>query len=139
MREVMPLVLDGAAVQKTNDWRIGTYRVTAPTCSDLFIISSKGMGWEHVSVSTRKRIPNWLEMSFVKDLFFSEDEVVMQLHPAKKNYINAHPYVLHLWKPELAEIPLPPKWMVGPYEGWEKDFLEYENQYNELFRRAGGR
>ena len=42
-----------------------------------------------------------------------DDEVVMQLHPAKKDYINNHPCCLHLWKPEKEEIPLPPLFMIG--------------------------
>ena len=69
--------------------------------------------WEHVSVSLPNRCPNWTEMCFVKDLFWDENEVVMQLHPAKKDYINNHPYCLHMWRPVIAQIPLPPIEMVG--------------------------
>ena len=29
--------------------------------------------WEHVSVSTKNRTPNWYEMDFIKDLFWKED------------------------------------------------------------------
>lgn len=65
--------------------------------------------WEHVSVSLEHRCPTWEEMQFVKELFWKDDEVVMQLHPAKENYINCHPYTLHLWRPQNDPIPLPPK------------------------------
>jgi hypothetical protein len=71
------------------------------------------LDWEHVSVSCRNRCPNWPEMCFVKDLFWADDEVVMQLHPAKKDYVNQHPYCLHMWKPIAEIIPLPPRIMVG--------------------------
>ena len=78
-------------------------------------------GFEHVSVSCQfklrgrwqTRIPNWEEMCFIKDLFWGEDEVVMQLHPAKENYINNRPHVLHLWRPLHEAIPLPPVTAVG--------------------------
>jgi hypothetical protein len=30
--------------------------------------------WKHVSVSTRRRVPNWQEMCFVKDLFWDPKE-----------------------------------------------------------------
>lgn len=83
------------------------------TNQELTIVASAGMDWEHVSVSCRNRCPNWQEMCFVKNLFWDEEEVVMQLHPAKSNYVNMHPNCLHLWKPQKKEIPLPPSIMVG--------------------------
>lgn len=39
---------------------------------------------------------------------YGEDERVMQFHPPKSEYINNHPYCLHLWKPVDTEIPHPP-------------------------------
>lgn len=73
--------------------------------------------WEHVSVHARHkdkpRLPTWLEMCRVKDLFWDKDEVVMQLHPAEKDYVNDHAHVLHLWKPIGSTIPTPPPFLVG--------------------------
>ena len=76
--------------------------------SELKIIASDGKGWDHVSVSTQDRCPTWNEMCWVKDLFFSSSEVVVQYHPAKKEYINSHVFCLHLWKPHGVELPTPP-------------------------------
>lgn len=81
--------------------------------NDYFVIASNGGGWEHVSVSCASRIPSWEIMCEIKDMFFNEDEVVMQLHPAKKDYINNHPNCLHLWRPIEQTIPTPPSIMVG--------------------------
>lgn len=72
--------------------------------------------WEHVSVRIsegrgsgwKDATPTWEEMCVVKDTFWKEGEVVIQLHPAKENYVNIHGSVLHLWRPLKAEIPLPP-------------------------------
>lgn len=79
------------------------------------VIASDGMGWEHVSATiiNAQRCPTWREMCFIKDLFFNEDEVVVQYHPAKKDYINNHPYCLHLWKKVDSEFETPPTLMVG--------------------------
>ena len=91
--------------------RSGAFLIIGPMGRELKIIASDGDGevpWEHVSVSLSTRCPNWPEMCFVKDLFWSDDEVVMQLHPAKANYVNNHPYCLHLWAPIGGGIPLPP-------------------------------
>lgn len=76
------------------------------------------MPWEHVSVRIGvggggkkkmvERTPTWDEMCAIKKLFWRDDEVVMQLHPAEAEYVNTHPHVLHLWKPTHLEIPMPP-------------------------------
>lgn len=39
--------------------------------------------WEHVSISLPKRVPTWAELCFVKSLFWSDDETVLQFHPKK--------------------------------------------------------
>lgn len=69
-----------------------------------------GGGWEHVSVTKNngKRCPTWDEMCAIKAMFFEPDEVVMQLRPSEKDYVNIHPYCLHLWRPVGQDIPLPP-------------------------------
>lgn len=77
------------------------------------VIASEGMGWQHVSVSRSDRCPTWEEMCEVKDLFFGPDEWVVQFHPARDQYVNVHPYCLHLWRPIDGAIQTPPTWMVG--------------------------
>jgi len=91
----------------------GAFRIPGPCGLDLNVLlgppdPEAGIDWEHVSVSTLKRCPNWQEMCFIKDLFFDPEETVMQLHPPKSRYVNIHPNCLHLWRPLKAEIPLPP-------------------------------
>ncbi len=80
----------------------------------LRIIASDGEGWEHVSVSRTHRCPTWEEMCWVKDRFWDADDCVAQFHPPKADYVNFHPYCLHLWRPTTATFPRPPSWMVGP-------------------------
>lgn len=76
------------------------------------IIFSWGGGWDHVSVSFPHRCPTWDEMCEVKDIFFEPEECVIQYLPPRGDYINRHPYCLHLWRPWNTEIPMPPKGMV---------------------------
>lgn len=84
----------------------------------LHVLATSGEGvspqWEHVSVSLPNRCPNWLEMHHIKQLFWSDDEAVMQLHPPQSDYRNHHPHCLHLWRPVEQEIPLPPGILVAP-------------------------
>jgi len=89
----------------------------------LQVISSDVMDWDHVSVvanliSSRgqkkgQAQPTWEQMCFIKSMFWSDEEEVMQLHPKKENHINNHPNCLHLWRPQKGTIPMPPKKMVG--------------------------
>jgi hypothetical protein len=79
----------------------------------LLALASSGASWDHVSVSLKKRIPSWEQMNFIKDLFFYEEETVMQLHPPKSQYVDNCSNCLHLWRPHDVEIPLPPSILVG--------------------------
>lgn len=78
------------------------------------VVVSDGFGWDHVSVSTTSHVPSWEQMCFVKDVFFGPEEVVMQLHPRASQYVNYHPFCLHLWRPQFEPIPEPPAMLVGP-------------------------
>ena len=83
------------------------------------VIWSNGGGWEHVSICPYKKdyTPSWEEMCKLKDLFFNEDEVVVQYHPAKSEYVNNLPNCLHLWRPTRETMPTPPNIMVGIRDG----------------------
>ena len=111
---------DGYLRSKTGDMH-GAFHLIAPTSGELVVISSgvgpDNDGWEHVSVSLSHRTPNWKEMCWVKDLFWDEEEPVMQLHPPRSDYVNHHPYCLHMWRPNTGQIPLPPSLFVGPKQG----------------------
>ena len=76
------------------------------------VVWSWGMGWEHVSVSFNRRCPTWAEMCKVKDMFWPEDETVVQYHPKKKNYVNVHEYCLHLWRKKGVDFEEPPTMLV---------------------------
>ena len=96
------------------DETCGVFNIPSPIDrGTLRVVASAGDGWDHVSVSRTTRCPNWPEMDEVKRLFFHAGEVVMQLHVADADHISVHPYCLHLWRPQNAAIPLPPKDMVA--------------------------
>ena len=82
------------------------------------IIWSNGVGWDHVSVCpNNKRVtPTWDDMCSLKDIFFEDQEAVIQIHPQKSEYVNNMPNCLHLWRYQ-GDFPLPPAWMVGRRKG----------------------
>jgi hypothetical protein len=75
-------------------------------------VFSYGGGWEHLSVSTRKRTPAWEEMCWFKDIFWRPDECCVQYHPPGSSYVNNHEHCLHIWRPIGIEIPTPPRCFV---------------------------
>jgi hypothetical protein len=83
---------------------------------------SDGMGWEHVSVTVAKkgkdaqRCPTWEEMCHLKEIFWGGGECVVQFHPQASEYVNNHPFCLHLWKPTGQILPQPESIMVGKKE-----------------------
>jgi hypothetical protein len=106
--------VDATATHGWNgDGTCGAFQVPSPIDkAPMTVVASSGDGWDHVSVSRTNRCPNWPELEHVRKLFFRDDETVMQLHVPGKDHINLHPNCLHLWRPQNAEIPLPPKFMV---------------------------
>ena len=78
------------------------------------VIWSFGGGWEHVSVAPYRNYitPSWDDMCKLKEMFFKDEECVVQFHPPKSEYINNMPNCLHLWRPIKEAVPMPPEYMV---------------------------
>lgn len=95
----------------------GCFRLIAPGGGMLVTMSSgvdRELGWEHVSVTANQRAPYWSEMQFVKNIFWSEDECVVQYHPPRSESVDFHPHCLHLWRPIDMSMPMPESLLVGP-------------------------
>lgn len=92
--------------------------------------------WEHVSVHAYRpgpstlrydpssgrqyrqaqwvtRTPTWREMTYVKDVCWDGEDVVVQFHPRRSEYVNLHRDTLHLWRKVGYEFPTPPRELVG--------------------------
>jgi hypothetical protein len=74
------------------------------------------LGWEHVSVrafrGNRSRVPTWREMAFVKETCWDPEDLVVQYHPPRSEYVNTHPHVLHLWRNTREAFPYPARILV---------------------------
>ncbi len=101
---------NGLMIQQTGiDGGCGKLYLRGTKSKPAIVVFSWGMGWEHVSVSYSNRCPTWEEMCRVKDIFWYDNECVVQFHPPKSEYVNNHPYCLHLWRKCGSEFELPPK------------------------------
>lgn len=61
-------------------------------------------GMEHVSIQLFvDRLPKWNEMCYIKDLFWKEEEKVVQIHLSKSEYVN-FVEALHLWRPTNGDF-----------------------------------
>ncbi len=124
MRTILPMKLESGRVTEGHfasdcgSGPFGAFFVWSPIEKEKLKIIASGAheiseGWEHVSISCVGRCPTWDELCFIKDLFWEPEECVIQFHPPKSEYINHHPFCLHLWKPPF-EVPLPPSILIGP-------------------------
>jgi hypothetical protein len=92
--------LDGAAYRVQNG-RFAGLKVIVSVA-----IEGDGKAWLHVSCSRRDRLPSWEDLKFVKETFIGESNYAYQIFPPKSQYVNIHPYCLHLYHC-LEEAPLP--------------------------------
>jgi len=106
-------IRDGRSGSSDDIGNAGAFAIKLKHGQQVFAIASDGLGWEHVSVSRRDRCPTWDEMCQVKGLFWDDDDCVVQYHPPKSQYVNNHPYCLHLWRQVGSEFPSPPAVLVG--------------------------
>lgn len=100
--------------------------INSPINTVAYCIATEGMKneaeWEHVSVSIAfrniagnemKRTPRWEEMEAIKQLFWEDEECVIQYHPPRSVYINDCNFCLHMWKPWGDNVKMPATNMVG--------------------------
>lgn len=106
-------IRDGRMASNETYGNNGAFKLKLKHNQVLFAIAGDAFGWEHVSVSRQDRCPTWDEMCQVKDLFWDEDDCVIQYHPPKSEYVNNHKYCLHLWRPIGVELPMPESILVG--------------------------
>lgn len=104
---------------------------------DGSLIFSYQGGWEHCSVSPymKRIIPDWETMCKLKDIFWKDDESVIQIHPPKDEYVNNKSNCLHLWRCYFKEMVLPPSCFVGLRKG--QTMAELEKEVREAYELAG--
>ena len=131
MRLPFPDAVEKGRVEGNPKWETsrgdpyGLFVLKAPTGAYLQVIAcdagcgeSGGTGWDHVSAGVlgpdRRlcRCPTWEEMCWLKGLFWHDDECVVQFHPPADEYVNTHPFVLHLWRDAKNGHPTPPTLLV---------------------------
>jgi hypothetical protein len=95
------------------DGHNGAFRLRLRHGQHALAIASDGEGWEHVSVSHESYTPTWEEMCEVKGMFWDPDDCVLQYHPPRSDYVNTHPFCLHLWRPTGQVVPRPDPNLVG--------------------------
>ena len=96
---------EGMKVDKANYYG-GMGDVTIGSWTGSVIWGSDEDGWEHVSVAPYDRniTPSWDDMCRLKDIFFEDEEVVLQFHPRKSHYVNIVNNCLHLWRPKDVDL-----------------------------------
>ena len=132
--EIKKNVRISSVENETFDGFVGV--IAMPTWVGTYICSW-GAGWEHVSIRPFKKnvTPSWDDMCRIKDIFWNEDEAVIQVHPDKDNYVDFMENCLHLWKCTYKEMVLPPYCLVGPKRG--QSMSELKKDIKAAYEAAG--
>ena len=101
------------------------------------VIFSYEGGWEHCSVSpyVKRIVPDYDALCQLKNVFWSEDEDVIQVFPRKENYVNNLSNCLHLWRCYYTDMILPPSCFVGIRKGQTRE--EFFKEVKEAYKMAG--
>lgn len=75
-----------------------TIQTTFHTLSGCYGIVSKDNGLWHLSISHPKRLPTYDELKEARYNYMPELHYVAQIFPPKNEFVNLHPYCLHLWE-----------------------------------------
>lgn len=62
--------------------------------------------WLHVSCAYVDKLPSWADLREAKTVFCGPKRLALSIIPSEAEYVNIHPYVLHLWCP-LDHDPIP--------------------------------
>lgn len=60
-------------------------------------LHSDGRKWLHFSVARPDRLPTWDDLKETKRLFLGPERKAIQVIPKDSQYVNIHPYCLHLF------------------------------------------
>lgn len=60
-------------------------------------VESDGKRWLHFSMSCVSRLPKWDEFVAAKEAFLGPESKAIQVIPARSEYVNINPNVLHLF------------------------------------------
>lgn len=108
IEEIMKSHFVSAVTMLDAEHRVYSARLYLSKFDGTAVFGYDGDGLEHVSISDKRRyfIPDWETMCKVKDIFFEEEETVVQIHPAKSQYVHGvgtgkdkRENILHLWRP----------------------------------------
>jgi len=82
------------------------------------VVAGEGMGWEHISITLLEKgvpiMPAYEEMQEIANIFWDDDDWVIQFRPPKSEHVNNHPFCLHWWRPIGGKGMLtPPSILVG--------------------------
>ena len=113
-KELLKYTIDHPFCGPYNELDGANGALVIPSCETsrkLMILISDGMGWEHLSVhaiglNKEPRIPTYFEMCYLKDLFWNDEDTVVQFHPKKSEYVNLHNHTLHLCRCINKEFPM---------------------------------
>lgn len=74
-------------------------------------------------------------MCTLKEIFWKDDEAVIQIHPRANEYVNNMQNCLHLWRCSYKDMVLPPSCFVGLKKG--QSMSDLMREVKAAYKAAG--
>jgi hypothetical protein len=97
--ELLPLVLPASWTIHERK-RDGIHYVQSISGLSLIVSGDTewdGRRWIHMSIACPWRMPTWMELVAAKEMVIGRDAYAVQVIPPRNEYVNQHPYCLHLF------------------------------------------
>ena len=96
-RQLFPFIIETEPPPELNNCR--AYLVKDNSARILVSIDrlKNDEEWLHVSVSHPDRLPTWETLVKIKNIFVGLEGEAMMFFPKQSEYVNYHPYYMHLW------------------------------------------
>ncbi|MDE5860853.1 MAG: hypothetical protein K2H28_01515 [Ruminococcus sp.] len=78
----------------------------------IFFTAKWNDNWEQVYISRVSNRPKWDELCETKEIFWNDDECVIQYIPSESMHKDKYNNCLYLWKSVSVEIPIPPETLI---------------------------
>ena len=83
--------------ERLEDGALYVHRLIAMSAIVSATREGDGKFWLHLSIAKPTQMPDWGEVKRAKELFIGRDRKALIVLPEEGNYVNIHPFCLHLF------------------------------------------
>jgi len=95
--EIPALPATWEILKRSPDGYLAAHNFTRQSVIVSEAVELDGKRWVHLSTAFPSRLPTWAELVKTKELFLGEESRALQIVAPRSEWVNIHPYCLHLF------------------------------------------